>query len=318
MNEEEKSAFEEPLFNIGVVTRVTGLPIATLHAWERRYDFPHSARTAGGHRLYSEKDIARLRWVKTQVDSGLQTRQAIQAVQRLENQGRLPIGTVQEPSQAAAEQPLPPLGREHLLEALLHHDLEGADRIMGEMLAFYTPEDMSLQVIGPTLADIGEAWASGQITVADEHLATGYLRHRLLMWMVTGPRPYAITPTVLVCAPGEWHEGSLLMLGVLLRRQGWPVAYLGQSVPLSDLGAFTQVIHPPAIVLVAMSAETAQALAAWPKYLAQAAGKPLVGFGGRVFVNNPDLQRSLPGTYLGSTLQEGLSQLTGFLKTQLQ
>lgn len=318
MNAEEKSAFGEPLFNIGVVTRVTGLPIATLHAWERRYDFPHSARTAGGHRLYSEKDIARLRWVKTQVDAGLQTRQAIQAAQRLENQGRLSFGPVPESSQAAAEQPLPPLGREHLLEALLHHDLEGADRIMGEMLAFYTPEDMTLQVIGPTMADIGEAWASGQITVADEHLATGYLRHRLLMWMVTGPRPYPINPTVLACAPGEWHEGSLLMLGVLLRRQGWPVAYLGQSQPLSDLAAFTQVIHPPAIVLVAMSEETVQALSAWPKHLAQAAGNPMVGFGGRVFLGNPDLQRSVPGTYLGSSLQEGLSQLTAFLKAQLQ
>jgi DNA-binding transcriptional MerR regulator len=42
---------EEPLYNIGVVARMTGISMPTLRAWERRYDFPDSERTAGGHRL---------------------------------------------------------------------------------------------------------------------------------------------------------------------------------------------------------------------------------------------------------------------------
>ena len=38
---------DEPLYNIGVVARMTGLSMATLRAWERRYDFPAAERTAG-------------------------------------------------------------------------------------------------------------------------------------------------------------------------------------------------------------------------------------------------------------------------------
>jgi DNA-binding transcriptional MerR regulator len=316
MTEEEKLAFEEPLYNIGVVTRVTGVPISSLHAWERRYGFPLSGRTAGGHRLFSEKDIARLRWVKSQVDAGMQIRQAIQAVRRLEAQGSFPsVQTVESPS-AGTPAGSAPLEHGHLLAALLRRDLEDADRIMGEMLAFYPPEDLTLKVIGPTLEDLGEAWADGRITVADEHLASNYLRHRLLMWMVTGPRPLPVNPTVLACAPGEWHEGSLLMLGVLLRRQGWPVAYLGQSVPLTDLAAFCRQIDPPTVVLVAMREESARALADWPRALTQTAGRPLVAFAGRAFVTQPKLQKVVPGIYLGPTIQAGLADLLGYLQQQ--
>ena len=68
----------EAIFNIGAVTRMTGIPITTLHAWERRYGFPHSsARTLGGHRLYSEKDVTLLRCVKAQIDQGITARQAV-------------------------------------------------------------------------------------------------------------------------------------------------------------------------------------------------------------------------------------------------
>ena len=58
---------DEPLYNIGVVSRMTGVSMATLRAWERRYNFPNSERTSGGHRLYSENDVLQLRWVKDRI-----------------------------------------------------------------------------------------------------------------------------------------------------------------------------------------------------------------------------------------------------------
>ena len=306
----DKSGSASPLYNIGVVTRVTGVPIATLHAWERRYGFPDAARSAGGHRLYSEKDIARLRWVKSQVDSGLTVSRAVIAARALETNGRLFLPNESEASQKSqSSRTAFPSLRESLLDALFHHNLPLADQLMGEMLAFYSPEDLTLEVIGPALNAIGEAWEQGHITIATEHLATNYLRHRLLMWMVTGPTPKPGNPIVLACAPGEWHEGSLLMLGVLLRRQGWPVAYLGQNVPLSDLANFIENIHPPLVVLVAMSEEHARALAEWPRWIRQGNGQPIVSFGGRAFVLHPELQGAVPGIYLGDTIPAGLANL---------
>jgi methanogenic corrinoid protein MtbC1 len=197
---------------------------------------------------------------------------------------------------------------------LTRHDLGTADRLMGEMLAFYSPEDITLDVIGPVMNHLGEAWEQGRITVATEHLASNYLRHRLLMWMVTGPTARPVKPVVLACAPDEWHEGSLLMLGVLLRRQGWPVAYLGQNVPFHDLAKFVEDIHPSLVVLLAMREETARNLAEWPQWIRQDKEKPHVTFGGRAFIVHPELQAMVPGIYLGDSLQVGLSKISGLLQ----
>jgi DNA-binding transcriptional MerR regulator len=310
MNDQVPNATPEAIFNIGAVTRMTGIPITTLHAWERRYGFPHSsARTLGGHRLYSEKDVTLLRSVKAQIDQGVTARQAVIAVHKMDLEGHLPAGNFIETTLPVAVQSASPAGRAQLVEALYQHDLTRADQLMGEMLAFYSPEEITLNIIGPVLGGLGEAWAEGRITVTDEHLASNYLRQRLLMWLVTGPPARQTNPIVLACAPGEWHEGSLLMLGVLLRRRGWPVAYLGQDVPFADLAAFIAQIQPGALVLVGMLEESARLLAGWPQWIEQTAGRPLVAFAGRAFVVQPELQSQVPGLYLGDTIQVGLARL---------
>jgi hypothetical protein len=99
------------------------------------------------------------------------------------------------------------------------------------------------------------------------------------------------------------------MLGVLLRRQGWPVAYLGQNVPFHDLAKFIDDLQPPAVVLVAMCEESAQALAEWPRWIKQVRGNPIIAFGGRAFIVRPELQEMIPGIYLGSAIQDGLKNL---------
>lgn len=311
-----KNSSQEPLYNIGVVTRITGISMATLRAWERRYDFPEAQRTEGGHRLYSEKDIMRLRWVKERIEEGMGTAHAVQALRHQEMSGQfVPSNSISQPveqDRLATTQPgFLHQYQEQLFDAMLHRNLAKADQILGEALALSTPEDLILNVIGPTMAAIGDGWERGQISVAVEHLATNYLRQRLLMWMVSGPPAQVNSPIVLACAPGDYHEGSLLMLGALLRRRRYPIAYLGQSVPLADLASFVRDVKPLAVVLVAMTAESAANLIEWPQWLPEAAqsGKPVVCYGGRVFNLQPEWQIRVPGTFLGASIQEGLEKL---------
>lgn len=46
---------------IGEVARRTGVAVATLRAWERRYDLLDPQRTEGGHRRYGSADLARVK-----------------------------------------------------------------------------------------------------------------------------------------------------------------------------------------------------------------------------------------------------------------
>jgi DNA-binding transcriptional MerR regulator len=292
---------------------MTGISMATLRAWERRYTFPESSRTSGGHRLYTENDVLRLRWVKTRIEEGMQTAQAIHALHVQEQRGKAiyqpaQVETVTSPTvnRTALD------GLEHkLVEALLERRLDQADQVMGEALARSNPEELILHMIVPALAEIGDAWFDKKINITSEHFSTNYLRQRLLMWMLNGPPPQSRPPVILACAPGEWHEGSLLTLGALLRRRRIPIAYLGQTVPLPDLNTFIRDIRPQLVVIVAMLEETAAQLTEWPQWMPEAAstGKPIIGFGGRAFTQFPEWRMRMQGVYLGDTLEEGLDKI---------
>jgi MerR family transcriptional regulator, light-induced transcriptional regulator len=309
---------DEPLYNIGVVTRMTGISKATLRAWERRYGFPDSERTTGGHRLYSERDIIHLRWVKNRIDQGMQTAQAIRALRHQEANKKLDEDLVTDvrdespvvsmPEGDAATNPLMMVYQRRLMQAFSAKDTAFADQVVGEALASISPENLILEVLAPTLAHIGHAWENDNVTIAVEHLATNYIRHRLMQWMLSSPPARNTAPIVMACGPGEWHEMSLLILATLLRRRRWPIAYLGQSMPLSDLTKFVAEIKPSLVLLVAMTEETALQIKDWTRYLPDAAqtGKPVVAYGGRVFVQKPELRLKMPGLYLGDNFSEGL------------
>ena len=319
----------EPLYNIGVVARMTGISMATLRAWERRYDFPESQRTMGGHRLFSERDVLRLRWVKGRIGEGMQTAQAINALRHQEQTGHLVLTeheliNEQVGGHSSAEfgtkpngelKGFLPVSQERLLDALSRRSIPDADEVMAEALAVSTPEDLILHVIGPTLGQFGDLWEKGQITVATEHLATNYLRHRLLMWMISGPPPQNSKPIVLACAPEEWHEGSLLILGAILRRRRWLVSYLGQAVPLPDLASYIQDIKPSLVVAVAMTEHSSSLLIDWPNWMPEAAQKnnPIFGYGGRIFVEQPEWRLKMRGVFLGNTFEEGIRTIERLL-----
>jgi hypothetical protein len=202
--------------------------------------------------------------------------------------------------------------RDALLERLLAYDGSGATALLQGLNERHPIEDIVLDVVGPAFAAIGSGWSAGHVAVATEHFSTNILRHQLLSWMRASPPPFSVRPIVLACAPEELHEGSLLMLGVLLRRLRWPTLYLGQSLPLlSDLRVLAEQVKPALIVFVAMSEAAALALSTWPLYLMSEGETrpPIIGYGGRAFLERPDLIDLTPGVMLGKTVDEGLRRI---------
>src|SRR5690242_19197418 len=66
-----------PVFNTKAVVQQTGIPAPTLRAWERRYRLLTPERARNAYRLYSERDVALIRWLKTRVDEGIAISQAV-------------------------------------------------------------------------------------------------------------------------------------------------------------------------------------------------------------------------------------------------
>src|SRR5260370_15340702 len=75
-----------PLFNTKAVVQQTGITGPTLRAWERRYMILSPERAQNDYRLYSERDIAIIRWLKDRVDTGMSISHAIALFRHLEEE----------------------------------------------------------------------------------------------------------------------------------------------------------------------------------------------------------------------------------------
>jgi CheY-like chemotaxis protein len=63
---------EPPVYSIGAVERMVGIPAATIRNWEDRYGLITPERSQGGHRLDSRRQVEQLRFVKRELARGLQ------------------------------------------------------------------------------------------------------------------------------------------------------------------------------------------------------------------------------------------------------
>jgi DNA-binding transcriptional MerR regulator len=79
-----------PIYSIGAVERMLGIPAATVRNWEQRYGLVKAERSSGGHRLYTRAQVDRLRFVKERLDRGLRAAEAHRLLgERLERGGDL-------------------------------------------------------------------------------------------------------------------------------------------------------------------------------------------------------------------------------------
>jgi DNA-binding transcriptional MerR regulator len=63
-------ATSEPIYSIGAVSRMLGVPAATLRAWEERYGAVVPDRSDGGQRLYTRTQIEQLQFVQGSMQTG--------------------------------------------------------------------------------------------------------------------------------------------------------------------------------------------------------------------------------------------------------
>jgi diguanylate cyclase (GGDEF)-like protein len=105
------------------------------------------------------------------------------------------------------------------------------------------------RVIAPAMEWIGELWARGAITVADEHLATAISHNVLarLFPLLFSAATRSRERVMLAAATGEHHVLGLQMVSDMLEGAGFDVLYLGPDVPLDALlDACRQ--HRPAVL----------------------------------------------------------------------
>jgi DNA-binding transcriptional MerR regulator len=227
---------------IGQLAKRTGVSPELLRAWEQRYGLLQPTRTAGGFRLYSAADEARVQRMQRLVAGGLAAAQAARLV--------LSDG---EPEPPTAPPPAATLedATGTLTASLDRLDEQAANTALDRLFAAYTVETVLQEVILPYLHRLGDRWAAGEVSVAQEYFASNLIRGRLL-GLAQGWGQGRGPGAVLACVPGEQHELGLLAFGVALRRRGWRISYLGTDSPIDAVADLCRSVLPAVVVLLSI------------------------------------------------------------------
>jgi MerR family transcriptional regulator, light-induced transcriptional regulator len=300
---------DEPIYNIRAVVQRTNIPADTVRAWERRYGVPLPRRTETGRRLYSEQDVASIRWLRERTASGMTISQAIQQLRSLGNEAFAEAAPVRDHGPRNPEA----LTGE-LTSALLRFDERTATAISEEAFALYRVEEVFVQIFVPMLVEIGERWHRHEATVAQEHFASHFVQRRLSS-LFQASLPIAGRGTIIIAgAPEEEHELGIMMLAVFLARRAWDVIYLGANVPIADLVQTIEQVQPALVCLSASNDRTASLLSATANAITLLPPpRPLVAFGGIPFNDDEHLRGQIHGHYLGANAEEGAARVEQLL-----
>lgn len=299
---------DEPKYTIKSVSGQTGIRPVTLRAWERRHEVLSPHRSDNRYRLYSDRDVAILRWLKSRVDQEVAISSAVSELRSLRHTGFWPEAVPSIPSQQAQESQIAPEEYASLLyQALTRHDELQAGELILKMHTAFDLSTLFGRVFVPTLVKIGEGWYRGELSVSTEHFASAYLRGKLLTLLQAYPIRRSAAHILVGCGPDEQHEIGSLMLAVLLRSNGFRVEYLGPDIPLEDLVEYVADERPNMVILSATTDNTARLLKNLQAMLNRLRAPVIFGFGGGAFSANKALRREIAGVFLGETLDESVN-----------
>jgi DNA-binding transcriptional MerR regulator/methylmalonyl-CoA mutase cobalamin-binding subunit len=235
------------MYRIGTIADLVGIPRNTLLAWERRYQLLTPERTQSGYRLYDDEDLSVLKRIKVLLDEGYRISEAIDVLQRERRQ--------QSPGELHQV-------KEEIRRCLLAFDRPAAD-VAQRQLGAYPFAQRIEEVYLPMLVEVGDAWHQGEVTVAQEHHVSAFVREQLLTMLdsVGGGPSQGPVP---VCAgmPGETHEIGLLAAAVKLALSGWRVSYFGLDLPNEEVAAVARILGAEVVCQAAVRARPPEELEA--------------------------------------------------------
>ena len=227
----------EKLFSTAELARMWNVSESTVKRWADAGDLA-CTKTPGGHRRFTFDEVSRF-----------QRSQGFEAVGRLV---------------AAGDEEAPPPELERALErpdfgALADLFYRGA--VAGDVgavshllarasLRGVLAVDLHELVIAAAMPRVGDAWMRGELTVADEHLATRTVLDALVRLQPEMLRRAPNGKTAVVgCPEDEMHEVAARCVAFLLELEGWRVVVLGMDTPFFS---FTDAIvrHAPQLVVL--------------------------------------------------------------------
>ena len=228
---------------ISTVSKRSGVKSDLVRAWERRYNAVTPTRTTGGHRVYTDQDIARLKLLNQATANGHSISQIAQftldelkkllrdePVESVVNSYNIP--------QSAGERGF--LAEDYIKKcyaSILAFDARELESHFENAIVELGAQLFIEQLLEPLLTLIGDRWKAGELRPVHEHMASSIIRSLTYILRSNSPCPVD-APKMIVSTPiGQLHELGALLAAIIAELKGWQVTYLGANLPAEEIAA---------------------------------------------------------------------------------
>jgi DNA-binding transcriptional MerR regulator/methylmalonyl-CoA mutase cobalamin-binding subunit len=235
-------ADDQGKYRINAVAEMTGIPAATLRAWERRYGVPEPRRTESSYRVYSDADIELIRRVRELCEQGMAPSEAAKLVMADFEQRKAPSANSADPFTHAADAIV------HAVDAFDPHQVEIAVR---HAMALGPAASVFDRVFRPAMIEIGNRWHDGVFSVGQEHMASTIIEGAASSMLRLVAREEAERTVVVACFADDTHALASFGFALHMASWGFGVVRLGARTPPHAIRQAVEELDP---ALVGLSA----------------------------------------------------------------
>lgn len=245
-------------YTIQMASKISGVGVHTIRAWEKRYKALEPNRDSAGHRVYTKSDIEKLMFLSELCLLGYTiSKVAKLSIEELKalltDLGKNPAHTSPQEFHLIKEkvQIDPDQSRTILFFALKAFKLDVINQELGKIKSSITPRAMALDYLVPLMKEVRALSLSGMITSSQEESAINLLRFHGGYALYKSNENIERYPSNVVVSGLDQEENSLysVVAGLLCNHYGYSLNYLGSNVSLEVLGETLKFLTPDLLIL---------------------------------------------------------------------
>jgi MerR family transcriptional regulator, light-induced transcriptional regulator len=229
-------------YNIQVASKLSGVGIHTLRAWEKRYKVVTPKRNDSGRRLYSQEDITKLQLLSELCTLGSsigtianKTIEDLRAILKKlgrnefkQNGEEIAVIDTQEKSKESLNNLL--LGLEYFKLDVISHEIT-------KLKLSSSLKNLVFQVLSPLLSEVGMRVYRKEFSIAQEMALSSILKFHIGQIIYRAYETKSKNPhRIAIAAPeSNFNEFGILLSSILCAHYGVNFFYLGANLPASAL-----------------------------------------------------------------------------------
>lgn len=259
-------------YRINAVAEMTGIPAATLRAWERRYGVPEPRRTESSYRVYSDSDIELIRRVRELCEQGMAPSEAAKLVMADLERRSAPPANSADPFAHASEA---------IVQAVAEFDPHQVESAVRHAMALGPASVVFDRVFRLAMIEIGQRWHDGVFSVGQEHMATSIVEAATASMLRLVAHEDAERTAIVACFADDTHTLPVLGFSLHMAAWGFDVVRLGARTPPHAIRQAVEELDPAIVCLsVTMTPVGHRARELVEEYAAACNGTPWVVGGG--------------------------------------